>query len=253
MSQLTRDQKLAMGGLGAAIVVTLVVTIVMPAIRLWSCEAGESPCGPEPSLSVEYGRLTPLSRVTEARVREGEDDDAEAERQQVLERAEEARIAEDEWQAERATRLEQRRAELARIDEEEWHTEPALTRSAPVSFASDDPRSTGLDSAAPVAGLYQLESFTTGGRPLPAAGSMQVTQIESDLFSYAAAATNLESGARVHYNGLLRRRASQWAGVTQPSDGSRLPVSYTEALIGIRFDGTALIVTSGMNRSVWRR
>ena len=104
MSQLTRDQKLAMGGLGAAIVVTLVVTIVMPAIRLWSCEAGESPCGPEPSLSVEYGRLTPLSRVTEARVREGEDDDAEAERQQVLERAEEARIAEDEWQAERATR-----------------------------------------------------------------------------------------------------------------------------------------------------
>jgi hypothetical protein len=255
MSELTKDQKLAFGGLCVTIVGTIVAMVIIPVmVRLWTCDAGTLPCEGETVRAALEERLTPRSRFIQARAQTAQEAEAAAdERQRIEQRAEQARIAEDEWQAERARRLAERRAELARIDEEEWQTRPALARSVPVSF-SDNQSSPGVHAVPPLAGRYELESFVSSGRPLMGAGNMQITQLETDLFSYAATAINFESGAEVYYDGLLRRRATHWTGVTRQSNDPHLPISaYTEASMSVQFDGTTLVVTNGMTRSVWRK
>jgi hypothetical protein len=128
--------------------------------------------------------------------------------------------------------------------------------NAPVDNASDreedEPEPVAQD-ASPMAGNYMLVSYSMNGTPVPASGTMQLTEVRPGSFRFASAAMNTVTGAQFEYHGTMTQAGAYWnITVTRTND----PTVYVSQPIAneLHFDGTTLAFQNQFNQLyIWRK
>jgi hypothetical protein len=125
----------------------------------------------------------------------------------------------------------------------------------PVDKVSDeeDEAEPAAEASSPMAGDYMLVSYSMNGTPVPASGTMQLTEVQPGAFRFASAAMNTVTGAQFEYHGTMTSAGGYWnITVTQTND----PTVYVSQPIAneLHFDGTTLAFQNQFKQLyVWRK